>query len=665
MSWLPGGGAARSSNWWTLRSVAAGCGSRELRHEALRHDFEAGEDEWAQYALSDELQVQLARACKGRARAQPTRPGGWPTPSRPGRWPGWGRCSPSSKGTGRRWSSRPGRSHTTASRRSRCAVPCSCASGGSCPAPRCPQRCRRRSRRPPRRRGRRWRAWIGAHRRGVTAAVLLSVTTGAGVVLEALAARSVLDAGTGGGRLALLAVAIAGVAAVGTSGAAIALGLGRGLNATCARACSSPPPAWATATCARDRSGTSPSGARDAARAERRRAGGHGAAAGRRGGGRLGRGDGPRPGDGPGRPCAARGRDRGSRARRPATAGAGPARADAVGSPGPPTRRRPPRRRAHPAPARAGGPDRMQTPLIARWAAPLARCRTGWPRSRLEPSSRLPGGRRRRLARVSNGARDATALVVAALVLLATSALQELLVLARSLIPTRNALARLAEPLALPPHDPPPRAAAHRRSGVALRFEDAGVMLSGRRVLDGVSLSVKPGEHVAVVGPSGAGKSTLVAALAGWLDLASGTILVDGRPLAGTALSELRSATAWSSGEVRLWDTGAVANVRYGQADDAPASGRGSRVSAGRTALNPTRVRAVRAWTRRPPSGCVSRGRSDARTPGWRYWTRRSAGCRRTRGVRCSRRAARAGSTPRCCASPTTSRRRARSPACW
>jgi zinc/manganese transport system ATP-binding protein len=64
----------------------------------------------------------------------------------------------------------------------------------------------------------------------------------------------------------------------------------------------------------------------------------------------------------------------------------------------------------------------------------------------------------------------------------------------------------------------------------AVAFADAAVRLGGRTVWSGVSLTVEPGEFVAVLGPNGAGKSTLVKAVLGLLPLSAGRATVLGAP---------------------------------------------------------------------------------------------------------------------------------------
>jgi heme exporter protein A len=62
-----------------------------------------------------------------------------------------------------------------------------------------------------------------------------------------------------------------------------------------------------------------------------------------------------------------------------------------------------------------------------------------------------------------------------------------------------------------------------------LEVTDIRVERGGRRVLDGLSFAIEPGEALIVTGPNGAGKSTLLRAVAGLLPLAGGRIAVEGR----------------------------------------------------------------------------------------------------------------------------------------
>jgi iron complex transport system ATP-binding protein len=71
------------------------------------------------------------------------------------------------------------------------------------------------------------------------------------------------------------------------------------------------------------------------------------------------------------------------------------------------------------------------------------------------------------------------------------------------------------------------------------------VTRGARRVLDRVSLAVRPGTLVALAGPNGAGKTTLLSALAGLIRPDSGTVTLDGTPLARLSRSDRARRLAW------------------------------------------------------------------------------------------------------------------------
>jgi len=64
-----------------------------------------------------------------------------------------------------------------------------------------------------------------------------------------------------------------------------------------------------------------------------------------------------------------------------------------------------------------------------------------------------------------------------------------------------------------------------------LKAEAIEVRARTRSLIRDVSLTLAPGEFVAVIGPNGAGKSTLLGALAGDRPVATGQVLLDGHPI--------------------------------------------------------------------------------------------------------------------------------------
>jgi ATP-binding cassette subfamily B protein len=85
--------------------------------------------------------------------------------------------------------------------------------------------------------------------------------------------------------------------------------------------------------------------------------------------------------------------------------------------------------------------------------------------------------------------------------------------------------------------------------------------------LKGFSLTVRPGETVALVGPSGAGKSTVFRLLLRFYDPQGGLVSVDGVDVRAADPVEIRNRFAWVSQEAPLFSGSALDNIRFGRED--------------------------------------------------------------------------------------------------
>jgi subfamily B ATP-binding cassette protein MsbA len=99
---------------------------------------------------------------------------------------------------------------------------------------------------------------------------------------------------------------------------------------------------------------------------------------------------------------------------------------------------------------------------------------------------------------------------------------------------------------------------------VSHRFADAS-----NDTLSDVTISVEPGQTLALVGRSGSGKTTLVNMLPRFVSPSGGEVLIDGRDIASLDLRALREQLSLVSQDVVLFDDTIAVNVGYGALHDA------------------------------------------------------------------------------------------------
>ncbi len=119
---------------------------------------------------------------------------------------------------------------------------------------------------------------------------------------------------------------------------------------------------------------------------------------------------------------------------------------------------------------------------------------------------------------------------------------------------------------------PPAPPGTHRDPGVnparsVIMVREVSVRYPGRDrpALDGVSLTIRPGERIIVTGASGAGKSTLLGVLLRFTVPASGTITVGGADLAQIPAGRWLDEIAWVPQQPHLFSTTVAGNIALGR----------------------------------------------------------------------------------------------------
>ena len=105
-----------------------------------------------------------------------------------------------------------------------------------------------------------------------------------------------------------------------------------------------------------------------------------------------------------------------------------------------------------------------------------------------------------------------------------------------------------------------------QRPAPSVRLVDLGFAFPDEKpVFQGFSLTVRPGEHVALVGGSGTGKTVLMSLLAGLLVPTAGRIEIDGQTLAPDTVRPLRERMAWMGQRAHVFAAPVRDNIALGR----------------------------------------------------------------------------------------------------
>ena len=106
------------------------------------------------------------------------------------------------------------------------------------------------------------------------------------------------------------------------------------------------------------------------------------------------------------------------------------------------------------------------------------------------------------------------------------------------------------------------RDASIRLQDVTFAYEEDKV-----NAIDGISMDIRAGEHIALVGPSGGGKTTLASLIARFWDVKSGSITIGGVDVRKIDTEELMNRVSYVFQDSKLLKTSILENVRMGRPD--------------------------------------------------------------------------------------------------
>ncbi|GKX33463.1 MAG: ABC transporter ATP-binding protein [Rhizobiaceae bacterium MnEN-MB40S] len=164
---------------------------------------------------------------------------------------------------------------------------------------------------------------------------------------------------------------------------------------------------------------------------------------------------------------------------------------------------------------------------------------------------------------ITVGSVAATMAIVLRLSLLLGRMMNQLNILMRNYGVIQNSMELVARPVTLTDREDATELVV---SDCRIQFENVRFRYEeSKTVLDGITLSVEPGQKVGLVGPSGAGKSTLVNLLLRFFDLDSGRIVIDGQDIAGVTQHSLRSLISVVTQDTSLLHRSIRDNIALGR----------------------------------------------------------------------------------------------------